>query len=177
MIKLHLGCGKVYIPGFVHIDARRFSYVDYVASVDNLDMFSDNSVDLIYACHLLEHFQRYRTAGVLSEWWRVLVPGGTLRVAVPDFDALSKVYQDTGDLSLVLGPIFGKQDYIYNTHYRVFDFDSLKALLLDAGFSSVSRYNWKETIHKDYDDYSQAYIPHMDKENGTLISLNVEAVK
>ena len=177
MLNLHLGCGKVYIPGFVHIDTRKFSHVDHVTSVDNLSMFADNSVDLIYACHLLEHFHRDRTSGVLAEWKRVLVPGGILRVAVPDFAALAKVYQDTGDLNLVLGPISGKQDYIYNTHYRVFDFESLQTLLLDVGFKGVSRYNWEETIHKDYDDYSQAYIPHMDKENGTLISLNVEAVK
>ena len=32
-------------------------------------------------------------------------------------------------------------------------------------------------IHIDYDDYSQAYYPHMDKDNGILISLNVEAIK
>ena len=31
--------------------------------------------------------------------------------------------------------------------------------------------------HSDIDDYSQAYIPHMDKDNGTLMSLNVEAIK
>ncbi|GAG94071.1 unnamed protein product, partial [marine sediment metagenome] len=33
------------------------------------------------------------------------------------------------------------------------------------------------TIHKGYDDCSQSYIPHMDKEHGLLISLNVEAEK
>ena len=31
--------------------------------------------------------------------------------------------------------------------------------------------------HADVDDFSQAYIPHMDKENGILISLNVKCVK
>ena len=36
---------------------------------------------------------------------------------------------------------------------------------------------YERTGHKDYDDYSQAYVPHMDKENGLLISLNVEATK
>jgi len=41
----------------------------------------------------------------------------------------------------------------------------------------VRRYDWRQTLHKDHDDHSQAYIPHMDKENGRLISLNVEAEK
>lgn len=176
-INLHLGCGKIYIPGFIHVDTRKFSHVDHVTSAENLHMFQDNSVDLVYACHILEHFHRDKTAGVLQEWNRVLRPGGILRVAVPNFAALSAVYQQTGDLNLILGPLVGKQDYMYNTHYRVFDFKSLSELLLASGFTSVNTYDWKQTIHKDYDDYSQAYIPHMDKDNGTLISLNVEAVK
>ena len=49
--------------------------------------------------------------------------------------------------------------------------------LIAAGFKDVRRYDWRQTEHKDYDDFSQAYIPHMDKENGLLISLNVEATK
>ena len=38
----------------------------------------------------------------------------------------------------------------------------------------VRRYDWRETEHANVDDFSQAYIPHMDKERGVLISLNVE---
>ena len=38
-------------------------------------------------------------------------------------------------------------------------------------------YDWEQTEHSKFDDHSQAYIPHMDKENGTLISLNVECIK
>lgn len=48
---------------------------------------------------------------------------------------------------------------------------------IGAGFKDVRRYDWRQTEHKDYDDFSQAYIPHMDKENGLLISLNIEATK
>ena len=36
---------------------------------------------------------------------------------------------------------------------------------------------WRETEHSQFDDHSQAYVPHMDKENGVLISLNVECNK
>ena len=62
-------------------------------------------------------------------------------------------------------------------HKSVYTFDSLKEMLENNGFTSVQRYDWRERIHKDYDDHSQAYYPHMDKENGILISLNVEAIK
>jgi hypothetical protein len=57
----------------------------------------------------------------------------------------------------------------------VYDFESLRSTLQTAGFREVRRYDWRDTVHKDFDDYSQAYIPHMDKEAGRLISLNVEA--
>ncbi len=176
-IQLHLGCGEKYIPGFVHIDARKFSHIDYVARVDKLGMFEDNSVDLIYACHLLEHFKRSEVGNVLREWYRVLKPRGVLRLAVPDFEQLVKIYQKTKDIQLILGPLVGRQDYPENIHFIAFDYALLSEFCKGAGFKIVRRYDWRKTIHKDYDDFSQAYIPHMDKENGTLISLNVEAVK
>jgi len=175
--KLHIGCGGRYIPGFVHIDVRKLPQIDYVASADKLDMFGDNSVDLIYCCHILEHFPRQRTEQVLREWYRVLRVGGILRLAVPDFEKLVEVYLKTKDMKLVLGSLVGRQDYAENTHYMVFDFTSLSEALQRVGFKNVHRYDWRQTIHKDYDDYSQSYIPHMDKEHGILISLNVEAIK
>lgn len=90
----------------------------------------------------------------MQEWRRVLAGEGVLRLAVPNFDKLVEVYKKT-----------------------VYNFDSLKAVLEENGFSNVKLYDWRERIHKDYDDHSQAYYPHMDKENGILISLNVEAQK
>jgi predicted SAM-dependent methyltransferase len=176
-VNLHVGCGEKYIPGFIHIDLRKFPHVDHVASADKLDMFKDNSVDLIYSCCMLEHFKRYETEDVLKEWYRVLKPGGILRLSVPDFEKLVEVYLKYHDLKLVLGPLVGRQNYPENTHYNVFDFATISEILKKVGFKKIYRYDWRKTIHKDYDDYSQAYIPHMDKEHGLLISLNLEAVK
>jgi hypothetical protein len=59
----------------------------------------------------------------------------------------------------------------------MFDFPTLEKALLDVGFKEVAVYDWRKTEHSDLDDYSQAYYPHMDKENGKLLSLNVEARK
>jgi predicted SAM-dependent methyltransferase len=177
MLKLHIGCGEKYIPGFIHIDVKKFPHVDYVISADKLDMFNDNSVDLIYSCHLLEHFGRHQIEDVLKEWYRVLKLGGILRLAVPDFDAVVDIYQKNRNLEEVYGLLMGGQTHEFNFHHSVFNFDYLSKLLKKVGFKKVYRYNWKETIHKDYDDFSQAYIPHMDKEHGTLMSLNLEAIK
>lgn len=176
-MKLHLGCGKKYIPGYVHIDAVPHDHVDHIACVDNLSFIENNSVEVVYTCHVLEHFKRRQTLQVLKEWYRVLKPEGILRIAVPDFEAICKVYEKYKDLSLVIGPLFGRQDYLYNIHYNMFDFNSLNKTLNEAGFNKVYKYDAFKTDHADIDDYSKAYIPHMDFENGICISLNVEAIK
>jgi len=180
---VHLGCGKRHIPGFIHVDLDEYSHIDYQSPINDLPMFDDNSVDLIYSSHALEYFDRIMVKSVLKEWRRVIKTGGVLRLAVPDFDALVKVYNQYGDLNLVLGPLFGRiqikspENDLTIYHKTVYNFQSLKKLLEESDFGNVRRYDWKETVHKDYDDYSQAYIPHLDKENGLLISLNVEADK
>jgi predicted SAM-dependent methyltransferase len=180
-VRLHLGCGRRFIPGFVHVDLADFPHIDYRTDVASLPMFADGSVDLIYCCHAFEYFDRVEAPRVLGEWRRVLRAGGTLRLAVPDFAALAEVYAGTRRLDLILGPLYGRiavespggLRVLY--HRTAYDFASLRAMLEAAGFTDVRRYDWGETIHRDYDDFSQAYIPHMDKANGCLISLNVEA--
>lgn len=176
-IKLHLGGGERYIPGFVHVDKRKFKHIDFVQDVRDLSSFEDNSVDLIYSCHILEHFKRKEISAVLSEWYRVLKQRGILRISVPGLEEIIKVYERYNDIKLVLGPLVGGQTYLYNFHYIVFDFKFLREKLTGVGFKFVQRYDWKKTEHSHIDDYSQAYVPHMDKENGLPISLNVEAVK
>ena len=182
-MKLHLGCGKRHIPGFVHVDRADFAHIDHNHSVDSLPFFSDSSADLIYASHVLEYFDRVEVLSVLKEWGRVLKPGGILRLAVPGFEELLKVYSKSSDLNKILGPLFGRMEIkgpdssstIY--HKTVYDFPSLCRTLEENGFANVRKYNWRETIHSEYDDHSQAYYPHMDKDRGILISLNVEATR
>ena len=183
-MKLHLGCGKRYIPGFIHVDLCDMTHIDYRHSVDSLPMFQDGTVELIYASHVFEYFDRQQAASVLAEWHRVLRRGGVLRLAVPDFKALVEVYHQTGKLNNILGSLYGRmavesgtdnQQIIY--HRTVYDFPSLERLLEENGFTNVHRYDWRQTIHKDYDDFSQAYFPHIEKDHGLLISLNVEATQ
>ena len=49
--------------------------------------------------------------------------------------------------------------------------------ILKVKFNNCIKYDWRKTEPADFDDHSQAYIPHMDKSNGTLISLNIESNK
>lgn len=178
-MKLHLGCGPRHIPGFVHVDAQPAPHVDIVGPVERLAI-GDNSVSLIYASHVLEHFGRHAYKAVLKEWFRVLKPGGVLRLSVPDFAACAAIYYESGlvdGLTGLVGLIVGGQRNEHDFHKMIFDEDFLRRELLDIGFREVRRWDWRATEHTSIDDFSQAYIPHLNKENGKLMSLNLEAIK
>ena len=180
LIKLHLGCGKRSIPGFVHIDKAKFDHVDYVHDIRSLPMIKDESVSLIYACQVLEYFDLEESIKVLKEWKRVLCKGGLLRLSVPNFKTICDLYLAGIDLEFFLGTLYGKindgnNGYIY--HRTTFDKKTLKKLLLETGYDSPKLWDWRETEHSEIDDFSQAYYPHMDKEEGMLFNLNMEAVK
>lgn len=176
-MKLHLGCGNRYIEGFVHIDLMDYEHVNHKAAADKLGFIDDGSVSLIYAAHLLEHFGRNEIEKVLMEWHRVLKKDGILRLAVPDFETIVNVYIKNKNLEELLGLLIGGQKNEYDFHKMIFDEVFLTRSLLKAGFSKVYRYDWRKTEHCNIDDFSQAYLPHMDKEQGILMSLNLEAVK
>jgi len=178
--KLHLGCGRKYIPGFYHVDILPLPHIDLVSRVERLPSIANDSVELIYAAHVLEHFSRKEYRAVLVEWFRVLERGGVLRLAVPDFAACAKLYHEQGlkdGLTGLVGLIVGGQRDEYDYHRMVFDEPLLTRELLSVGFREVSRWDWRTTEHAQVDDYSQAYLPHLDKTHGTLMSLNLEAVK
>ena len=184
-VQLHLGCWNRFLPNFIHIDVADFPHIDYKQDIKHLPQFNDNTVSLIYCSHALEYFDRGEALYALREWYRVLTDGGTLRLAVPDFEAIVKVYQKYGSLEHrgILGPLYGRMEVKVGDktkifyHKTVYDFKALKKLLELVGFKHVRRYNWKTTIHKDYDDFSRSYIPHLNFGHGILISLNVEATK
>jgi predicted SAM-dependent methyltransferase len=100
-MKLHLGCGKRYLPGWFHVDFEDHKHVDHVGDIADLSFIPSGTVEEIYICHTLEHIppvERYKKHryeqldALLVEFWRVLQVGGILRIAVPDFDSIVKVY-------------------------------------------------------------------------------------
>lgn len=176
-LKLHIGCGTKRIQGFVNIDCRYLPTVDDIQNAELLRSYKPNTVDMIYASHILEHFGRWRYKQVLQRWYEIIKPDGVLRLAVPNFESICNHYKSNGDISILMGLLYGGQDYDENFHYVTFDFNSLGVTLKQIGFKEVYLWDWTKTEHKDVDDFSQCYLPHMDKENGILMSLNIEARK
>ena len=177
MIKLHLGCGNKKINGYTNIDCRHLPSVDEIQNVELLRSYKNNSIDLIYSAHVLEHFSRWRYIHVLSRWFEILKPNGCLRISVPDFAKICEHYNTNKDLKPIMGLLYGGQDYLENFHYVTFDYTSLEMDFKNIGFKFVERWDWRKTEHSDVDDFSQCYLPHMDKDNGMMMSLNIKGIK
>jgi ubiquinone/menaquinone biosynthesis C-methylase UbiE len=79
-LKLHIGCGRTSLEGFVNIDIIPGCDVTLNLNTDRLP-FEDNSVDCIFSYHALEHIDNYLFA--LGEMWRVLKHGGIFFAETP----------------------------------------------------------------------------------------------
>ena len=178
-MKFNIGCGhRNFGKEWIHIDGENYDHID--SSDIFIKDYQDNSAELIYASHFIEYFDREEVVPLMKRWKNVLIPNGVLRLAVPDFKVYSKLYSDKQyPLDSFLGPLYGKMPMGDKTiyHKTTYDYASLATLLKEIGMRNVKKYNWEETEHAQFDDHSQAYLPHMDKENGTLMSLNVECIK
>ena len=181
MIKINLGCGaRNFGKDWVHIDGGDYAHLDKKYKSVELYEFPDDSIDVLYASHLIAYFDQVELSVLLKQWKRKLKKGGVLRLATPDFDIITGLYQQ-GEVCFcdIVGPLYGRMqmsdELIY--HKTAYDFETLKKLLNENQFSDVNQYDWRKTDHAQFDDHSQAYLPKMDKENGILISLNIECRK
>jgi SAM-dependent methyltransferase len=105
--RLEIGPGPARLPGFETLNCSFGRNVDYVWDASKTLPFSENTFELIYASHVLEHFAWYHTEKVLSEWRRILKPGGVLEVWVPNGLKICKAFVDAETLGhdpLVVDP-------------------------------------------------------------------------
>jgi predicted SAM-dependent methyltransferase len=141
---LHIG-GQVRVEGWEILNINPGPSVDHVSDAGNLACFEDDTFAQVYASHVLEHFDYAGSLmAALKEWIRVMVPGGTLYVSVPDLDVLARLFLDRELLSyqdrfLVMRMIFGghidKSDY----HLVGLNEEFLRDILRIAGFTGIRR--------------------------------------
>ncbi len=101
--------------------------------------FGDNRVACIYSSEMLEHLPREVAPGFLLECHRVLIPGGILRIAVPDLDAMTQRYDSADPDSWLheLFALYSKGDK--NRHWWHYNEGSLRKRLEEAGFMKIHR--------------------------------------
>lgn len=136
MVRLNLGCGDFPMSGWTNIDLEELPGVDVAADVRALP-YEDNSVDEIYAGHILEHISIRETGKTLDEWYRVLKPGGHITVTTPDFHWVCEAY-----LNNELSAREASETYLHvelgrHFHRAVFDIVDLLVDMQKAGFENV----------------------------------------
>ena len=146
-IKLNIGCGSDRNEGWFGID--------FISPLADLQYdvayglpFADRSCRLIFAEHVFEHFDRRTLRFVLQECLRILVPGGSIRLIVPNLRAYIDAYnQNDGRFSAAAYTTQGHlesyelmNDVFYvTTHRWIHDFDSMRSELRRAGFVDIEQ--------------------------------------
>lgn len=71
--------------------------VDIISDMRDLKEFEDNSVDAVVSTHSLEHLHPLDAIKTMKAMHRVVRPGGTVRVVVPDLEEACKDIARTGE--------------------------------------------------------------------------------
>ena len=151
---LHLGCGDHILPGWLNCDL--ILHREAVIELDLAKPFPlpDAAFDLAFTEHAIEHLSYTDGAAMLRETYRVLKPGGVLRVATPDFDAIARLRRPdleplerdyvewSVDQYLPAGSPLSAHLIVNNFmrdwgHLCVYDRPTLEALLEDCGFTEI----------------------------------------
>mgnify|MGYP002480202944 CR=1 FL=1 len=92
MKMLNVGCGNVFHPDWVNADLMPADPGVMRLDVTEPWPFETESFDVVYSSHVLEHLYPHQASHFLSEARRVLRPGGTIRLAVPDLERIAQTY-------------------------------------------------------------------------------------
>lgn len=139
-IVLNVGCGPLRIEGEIGVDKYPTAGADVIADMRALP-YGDGTVDRVRLDHVLEHQPVREAVTVLFEMWRVLKPGGTIRVGVPDLWATCLAYvthPSFADKAGLVRNLYGGQAHPGEYHKSGWDRSTLRDLLESVGFVVAS---------------------------------------
>jgi predicted SAM-dependent methyltransferase len=142
-LRLHIG-GTERKDGWKIFNIQPGPDVDFVGNCTDLGRFAEGSVAEIYASQVLEHLgYQEELPRALSEFRRVLRPGGLAMLSVPDFEAICRLFGDPrathADRILLMRMAFGGQLDRFDFHYVGLTQDFLTEFLARAGFARFER--------------------------------------
>jgi predicted SAM-dependent methyltransferase len=141
---LNIGCSYVegqYRSNWINLDIEKHKGVSVRGSCVSLP-FKDNSIGLIHCVHVLEHIKRNLYFDTLKEMYRVIMPGHSVFVEVPDFIAvISKLLaaKDKNGIHKWTTSIYGKNEIPGMAHHWGFTQDLLTTKMTEIGFKKVYR--------------------------------------
>jgi predicted SAM-dependent methyltransferase len=113
---------------------------------------ADACADFVYSSHFLEHLNRNDAEHLLCASFRILKPGGTLRIVVPDLEYALSLYS-SGKKKMMLTQYFFVEDdgSHYAQHKYMYDFALLKEALEKIGFKEIRRCSFRHGKTPDLD--------------------------
>jgi predicted SAM-dependent methyltransferase len=175
---VHLGCGYRPKHDWINVDRARGPEVQVVWDLTQGLPFRDACCTAVFSEHFIEHITKEAAAHLLGECYRVLQPGGVLRLSTPDAELFLRSY--AGDKKFLAHPGFTQAidtpvDRVnfmmreYGQHLWSYDEELLTLMLKRAGFSRVMRQTFGVSAH--------ARMNNIDFDQREFESLYVEAVK
>ena len=155
---LNLGCGPNIAPGFINLDYTWRPGLDLCWDLANGLPLPDGYIEGIYTEHCFEHLPLDLCKRTIAEAFRVLKPGGTFRVVVPDGGLYLDLYQrskaEPVDFPYVEAGKFAagsvtpmmavNEMFRGHGHLFAYDFATMGKLLADAGFVSIERKTFRQ---------------------------------
>lgn len=164
MRKLEIGCNNKRMgDDWETLDVLPGENIDIVADVSKPLPVEDNTYDLIYMSHVLEHIAWYKTIDTLKELYRILAPDGVLEVFVPDLDKLVDAYQkqiipdewyrfnpEKNPFLWFVGRLFTYGDNDTDFHKAAFNKEHLRYCFQQAGFNDIKSLRMVRGISHGY---------------------------
>jgi len=187
--KLHLGAGKYYLPEWLNTDillkSPDFVYLD----VSKKFPIDQNKFDYIYSEHMIEHLCYKDCLNMLMESYRILKPGGKIRITTPDLDVLIKIYynkdcefQDYIKWSSKKNDLLSDESInVFNNFFQswghkfIYNKNFLKKKLLDIGFIKINFFNLSISEDKNFENLEN--IKRLPKNFLQIESFTIEAKK
>jgi predicted SAM-dependent methyltransferase len=153
--KFHVGCGTIKLSSWVNIDLQKIDQVtDIIWNADQGFPFVESeSCRLIYNEHFLEHLSVEQATIFLQDCYRILVPNGILRIAMPSLEYTinkycSKDWQDQDWLTWKGHEFIKTRSEMINIAFRwwghqwLYDREELYRRLQEAGFNKIRDVQW-----------------------------------
>jgi len=113
---LNLGCGQRFNPNWTNVDFHSSNPNVIEHNLLKGIPFADESFDVIYHSHVLEHFSKIDGEIFMKECYRVLKKNGIIRIAVPDLEGISREY-----LKQLESSLSGNIDAEYNYQWMIIE--------------------------------------------------------
>jgi predicted SAM-dependent methyltransferase len=164
-MKVNLASGQRPFPApWVNVDVKDQGYpVDIIADIKSMPSIPDESVDIAILHHVVEHIAIHELNEYITEWRRILKPGGRLAIFVPNLKELDKAWIE-GRIETFIHNVntYGAyQDSIHDLHKWGYDFQELQDRMSGKDNSTGNRtFEWSQMKELNVHEWKNDPIYH-----------------